>query len=98
MGQAKEKAQSKAESGQARRVAGQKPRDDSPVASWRQVEALRERQALKKELSDIWSEDPELDDSIFFSDKESKAFYQRATKLKNEDFEINEDDDPDDED
>ncbi len=85
MGDSKEKL----ERGQTRRNA---------VPSWRQVEALRERRALKAALADIWSEDPDLDESIFFTESpESRRFYQRPASLKAEDFEVDDDLEPDDE-
>lgn len=64
----------------------------APMPSWRRIEALRERRALLAELSDIGQERPELGDDIFFhDDEELRRLYQPATKLKKEDFEIDED-------
>ena len=51
-------------------------KDAAPaVPGWRRIEALKERRALKEALTDIWSEDPELDDDIFFPDTATAAAY-----------------------
>ncbi len=99
MGEDKDK--SKHRTGRAKRHSGRQQtlRDaqPNPVPGWRQIEALRERQALKDELSDIWSDDPDLDENIFFSESdEASNFYQPAARLRDLDFKVDEDADSED--
>ncbi len=97
MGAGKSKLENGSKSGPGGKTAGQARKTTTP--SWRQIEALRERRALKDELADIWSENPELDEDIFSSgDEEHSRFYQRPAKLKDVDFEVDEDAEPEDDD
>lgn len=49
------------------------------MPAWRRIEALKERRALKEALTDIWSDDPELDDDMFFpGDEEATAYYRQG--------------------
>ncbi|GAB4190154.1 MAG: hypothetical protein Tsb002_17910 [Wenzhouxiangellaceae bacterium] len=55
------------------------------VPGWRRIEALRERRALKEALTDIWSDDPDLDEDIFFPDDESSAIYAASESGQDKD-------------
>jgi len=35
------------------------------LPTWRRIEALREKRALKAALADIWSDDPDVDEVLF---------------------------------
>lgn len=63
---------------------------------WRQIEAMRERQELRRALADIWGDDPDLDESIFGIDDGEISYYVRPGTEEVEDEEIDLDEDGDD--
>ena len=46
---------------------------------WREIEALRERKALKEMLAEIWDDDFDLDDSIFGEPAENASLYRKSS-------------------
>lgn len=67
-----------------RRMTGQR-RDtagDSPgTPNWRRIEALRERKALLEALREPGMDDPELDETIFFTAPEQARNFYSSTNL-----------------
>ena len=62
--------------------------DGHSTPRWRQIEALREREELRRALADIWMEDPDLDEGIFGLDGDSRRYYMRAESDDVEDVEV----------
>lgn len=68
-------------------------KEDAPRKSggWREIEALREKAALKASLADVWDEDFDLDDEIL-ADLDHTAEFFTSTE-EDEEEEIFDDDD-----
>ena len=81
------------ESGRPDVVAGKG--DEKPArprnGGWQQIEALRERAALKASLADVWDEDFDLDDEILAELDHNAEFF--TTEEDQEVEEIPDDDD-----
>ncbi len=60
---------------------------------WREIEAIREKAALKESLADVWDEDFDLDDEILADLDHTAEFFTPQKDTEEEDF--NEDGDPD---
>lgn len=58
-----------------------KTREAKPaIPAWRKIEALQEKMALRNELTDIWSETPEFDDSMFsLEGEQAKRIYSAVS-------------------
>jgi len=76
-----------------------KPRadaDDSAVqprrsGGWREIEARREKAALKASLADVWDEDFDLDDEILAELDHTAEFFTTQEEPEEEIFEDEED-------
>ena len=60
---------------------------------WREIEAMREKAALKESLADVWDEDFDLDDEILADLDHTAEFFTPQKDTEDEDFD--EDGDPD---
>jgi hypothetical protein len=60
---------------------------------WREVEAMREKAALKESLADVWDEDFDLDDEILADFDHTAEFFTPQKDTEEED--LDEDGDPD---
>jgi hypothetical protein len=69
-------------------------REDAPRKSggWREIEALREKAALKASLADVWDEDFDLDDEIL-AELDHTAEFFTTEETEDEVEEIFDDDD-----
>lgn len=47
---------------------------EKAIPKWRRIEALKERKALREALSDIWTEDMDLEDDIFDLEDDSEYY------------------------
>ena len=81
---------SAARTDQADAAPDNKPRKNG---GWREVEALREKAALKESLADVWDEDFDLDDKILADLDHTAEFFMPQKEIKEEEFD--EDGDPD---
>lgn len=55
----------KTESGKEKAQSGASSGDEQPrKGGWQEIEARRERAALKESLADVWDEDFDLDDEV----------------------------------
>ena len=70
-------------------------KDDAPRkgGGWREIEALREKAALKASLADVWDDDFALDDEILAELDHTAEFF---TSQEDAEEEIIDDDDDDD--
>jgi hypothetical protein len=59
---------------------------------WREIEALREKAALKASLADVWDEDFDLDDEILAELDHTAEFFTTQADPEEEIFEDDEDD------
>ena len=57
---------------------------------WREIEALREKAALKASLADVWDEDFDLDDEILADLDHNAEFFTRQEDAEDEVFDENE--------
>lgn len=71
---------SETESGQHRKNGG-----------WQEIEALREKAALKASLADVWDEEFDLDDDILAELDHKAEFFTRQEEAEDEDFDEDED-------
>ena len=55
--------------------------------SWREIEARRERAALKASLADVWDDDFDLDDEILAEMDHTADYFTAQVELDEEDFE-----------
>ena len=58
------------------------------VPRWRQIEIMRERQALKAMLDDFGDEELQLDEDIFGSERERQVYYRSLDDQEVEEEEI----------
>jgi hypothetical protein len=70
--------------------------DDSPSQTrrsggWREIEALREKAALKASLADVWDEDFDLDDEILAELDHTAEFFTTQEEPEEEIFEDEDD-------
>jgi hypothetical protein len=70
--------------------------DDSPSQTrrnggWREIEALREKAALKASLADVWDEDFDLDDEILAELDHTAEFFTTQDEPEEEIFEDEDD-------
>ena len=54
---------------------------------WREIEALREKAALKASLADVWDEDFDLDEEILAELDHTAEFFTTEQPPEDEDFE-----------
>jgi len=54
---------------------------------WQEIEALREKAALKASLADVWDEDFDLDDEILAELDHKAEFFTRQGEADEEEFE-----------
>lgn len=88
------------ESSDARLTASRNPRADLSDTSdqprrnggWREIEARREKAALKASLADVWDEDFDLDDEILAELDHTAEFFTTEEEPEEEIFEDEEDD------
>lgn len=70
------------------------PEDTHRKGSWREIEALREKAALKASLADVWDEDFDLDEEILAELDHTAEFFtsQEETEevIFDEDEEVDE--------
>jgi len=68
---------------------------DSPPrkGGWREIEALREKAALKASLADVWDEDFDLDDEILADLDHNAEFFTSQEETEDEIFDEDEDSD-----
>ena len=71
MSRVRETGNSPVEPSAGRGVSGRAER----APAWRRIEVWRERQALKRALADLESDDPELDETIFLQDPAHRGRY-----------------------
>ena len=65
---------------------------------WREIEARREKAALKASLADVWDENFDLDAEILADLEHRAEYFVPQTDVKEEIFTGNDDDDGDDDD
>jgi hypothetical protein len=57
---------------------------------WQEIEALREKAALKASLADVWDEEFDLDDDILAELDHKAEFFTRQEEAEEEDFDEDE--------
>ncbi len=57
---------------------------------WQQIEAMREKAALKESLADVWDEDFDLDEEILAELDHTAEFFKPQDEGKEEDFDEDE--------
>ena len=62
---------------------------------WREIEALREKAALKASLADVWDEDFDLDEEILAELDHTAEFFTSDRQFEEEVFDETDDDDDD---
>ena len=76
-----------AEGGEAVDSAESSPREESRKnGGWQQIEAMREKAALKASLADVWDEDFDLDDEILAELDHKAEFFTPQEEIKEETF------------
>lgn len=65
--------------------------EDTPrKGSWREIEALREKAALKASLADVWDEDFDLDEEILAELDHTAEFFTSQEEAEEEVFDDDE--------
>ncbi len=72
-------------------------KDDAPRKNggWREIEALREKAALKASLADVWDDDFALDDEILAELDHTAEFFTTQEDVEEEIIDDDDDDDVD---
>jgi hypothetical protein len=65
----------------------------SRKGGWREIEALREKAALKASLADVWDEDFDLDEEILAELDHTAEFFTSQEEAEDEIFDDDDDDD-----
>jgi hypothetical protein len=67
--------------------------EDSPrKGGWREIEALREKAALKASLADVWDDDFDLDDEILAELDHTAEFFTTQEDVEEEIFDDDDED------
>jgi len=66
------------------------PEDTHRKGSWREIEALREKAALKASLADVWDEDFDLDEEILAELDHTAEFFTSQEEAEEEVFDDDE--------
>jgi len=69
--------------------------EGSRKGSWREIEALREKAALKASLADVWDEDFDLDEEILAELDHNSEFFTSQEEAEEEIFDDDDDDEVD---